>query len=135
MGTSNEQNPLLFYNDTLRQLTTLIVSNIFGCKDTSIQNLFIMPDVIYYVPTAFSPNDDNINETFKPVGLAFALEYKFIVFNRWGEIVFETKNPQNGWNGKFKDKIVEQGLYFYRIEFIGADEIRNEEKGNVLIVY
>ncbi|MDP2176865.1 MAG: PKD domain-containing protein [Bacteroidota bacterium] len=135
MGTSNEQNPLLFYNDTLRQLTSLIVTNIFGCRDTSIQNLFIMPDVIYYVPTAFSPNDDNINETFKPVGLAFALEFKFIVFNRWGEILFETINPQNGWDGKFNNKIVEQGLYFYRIEFIGADELRNEEKGNVLIVY
>lgn len=135
MGTSADQNPLLFYNDTLSQRTSLIVTNIFGCKDTSVQDLFIMPDVIYYVPTAFSPNDDNINETFKPVGLAFALEYRFIVFNRWGEIMYDTKDPKLGWDGKFQGKVVEQGLYFYRMEFIGADELRKEEKGNILVVY
>jgi gliding motility-associated-like protein len=135
MGTSTEQNPTLFYNDTLTQLTRLIVSNIYDCKDTSTQNIFILPDVIYYIPTAFSPNDDNINETFKPIGLAYALEYKFIVFNRWGEKLFETNNPKNGWNGKFNDKIVEQGLYFFRMEFIGANELRYEEKGNIMILY
>jgi gliding motility-associated-like protein len=135
MGNSTEQNPTLFYNDTLTQLTRLIVSNIYDCKDTSIQKIFILPDVIYYIPTAFSPNDDNINETFKPIGLAYALEYKFIVFNRWGEKLFETNNPKNGWNGKFNDKIVEQGLYFFRMEFIGANELRYEEKGNIMILY
>jgi len=91
--------------------------------------------VIYYVPTAFSPNEDNINETFKPTGLAFALEYKFIVFNRWGEILYETGIPKDGWDGKFKGKLVEQGLYYYRIQFVGANEIRNEEKGNVMVLY
>jgi gliding motility-associated-like protein len=135
MGFSNDQNPLLFYNDTLTQKTTLIISNIFGCSDTSTQILFIMPDVTYYVPTSFSPNDDNINEIFKPKGLAFALEYRFLVFNRWGEVIFDTRDPQIGWDGKYNNQVVEQGLYFYRIEFIGADEKRNEEKGNVYVIY
>lgn len=135
MGTSTEQNPTLFYNDTLTQQTRLVVTNIYNCKDTSTQRIFILPDVIYYVPTAFSPNDDNINEIFKPIGLAYALEYKFIVFNRWGEKMFETDNPKNGWNGKFKDKVVEQGLYFFRIEFIGANELRYKEEGSIMILY
>ncbi len=135
MGVSSDQNPLLFYNDTLTQKTVLAVSNNFGCTDTIIKTIFIMPDVIYYVPTAFSPNEDNINETFKPTGLAFALEYKFIVFNRWGEILYETGIPKDGWDGKFKGKLVEQGLYYYRIQFVGANEIRNEEKGNVMVLY
>lgn len=135
MGISSEQNPLLFYNDTLTQKTILAVTNNFGCTDTIIKTIFILPDLIYYVPTAFSPNEDNINETFKPAGLAFALEYKFIVFNRWGEILYETGIPKDGWDGKYKGKLVEQGLYFYRIQFVGANEIRNEEKGNVLVIY
>jgi len=134
MGTSTDQNPKLFYVDTLTQPTTLIVTNQYGCKDTSFRILFITPDVIYYMPNAFTPNEDNINETFKPRGLAYALNYKFIIFNRWGEIMFKTDNPQLGWDGKFDGKPVQQELYFYRLEFVGADELRHEEKGSVMIL-
>lgn len=134
MGTSTDQNPKLYYIDTLTQPTSLIVTNIYGCRDTSFKVLFISPDVVYYLPTAFTPNDDNINETFKPIGLAYAVDYTFIVFNRWGDILFKTDNPQLGWDGKYQSELVEQGLYFYRLEFIGADELRHEEKGNVMIL-
>lgn len=134
MGTSTDQNPKLFYNDTLTQVTTLIVTNNFGCRDTTTKILFIAPDVIYYMPSAFTPNDDNINETFKPVGLAYAINYKFIVFNRWGEILFKTDNPQIGWDGTYEGQPVAQDLYFYRLEFVGVDELRHEEKGNVMIL-
>jgi gliding motility-associated-like protein len=134
MGTSMEQNPKLFYDDTLTQVTTLVVSNNFGCNDTVYKILFIAPDVVYYMPNAFTPNDDNFNETFKPVGLAYAINYKFIIFNRWGEILFRTDNPQFGWDGKYGGEVVEQDLYFYRLEFVGVDELRHEEKGSIMIL-
>lgn len=134
MGTSTDQNPKLYYDDTLTQFTRLVVTNGFKCRDTSEKVLFIAPDVIYYMPSAFTPNDDNINETFKPIGLAFAINYKFIVFNRWGEIVFETDNPQLGWDGTFNSELVQQDLYFYRLEFVGVDELRHEEKGSIMIL-
>ena len=134
MGTSTDQNPKLFYTDTLTQVTSLVVTNAFGCRDTSSKILFIAPDVTYYMPNAFTPNDDNINETYKPVGLSYAINYKFIIFNRWGEILFKTDNPQLGWNGKYENEMVPQDLYFYRLEFIGVDEIRHEEKGHVMIL-
>lgn len=135
MGTSSEQNPTLYYTDTLLQPTRLVVSNIHGCNDTINELLFIAPDVVYYMPNSLTPNEDGINETIKPVGLAYALKYKFIVFNRWGEILFKTDNPKIGWDGKFEGQVVEQGLYFYRLEFVGADDIRHEEKGNITILY
>lgn len=134
MGTSTDQNPKLFYNDTLTQYTTLVVRNGYGCRDTVTKLLFIAPDVIYFMPNAFTPNDDNINETFKPLGLAYAINYKFIIFNRWGEILFSTDNPQIGWDGTYEGKIVPLDLYFYRLEFVGVDELRHEEKGNVMIL-
>ncbi len=134
MGTSTDQNPKLFYIDTLTQVTRLIVKNVYGCRDTVTKILFITPDVVYYMPNAFTPNEDNINETFKPRGLAYAINYKFTIFNRWGEILFKTDNPQLGWDGKYEGEPVEQGLYFFRLEFVGADEIRHEEKGQVLIL-
>ena len=135
MGTSSEQNPTLYYTDTLLQPTRLVVSNIHGCNDTINELLFIAPDVVYYMPNSLTPNEDGINETIKPVGLAYALKYKFIVFNRWGEILFKTDNPKIGWDGKFEGQVVEQGLYFFRLEFVGADDIRHEEKGNITILY
>ena len=134
MGTSTDQNPKLFYTDTLTQKTTLIVANSFGCRDTATKILFIAPDVVYYMPNAFTPNDDNINETFKPIGLSYALNYKFIIFDRWGNIMFKTNNPQLGWDGRFENELVPQDLYFYRLEFIGGDELRHTEKGNVSIL-
>lgn len=134
MGSSTDQNPKLYYVDTLTQVTTLIVTNGYGCRDTLTKVLFIAPDVVYYLPSAFTPNDDNINEIFKPIGLAYALDYKFIIFNRWGDIMFKTDNPQLGWDGKYQGKPVEQDLYFYRLEFIGADELRHEESGSIMIL-
>ena len=134
MGSSTDQNPKLYYVDTLTQVTTLIVTNGYGCRDTLTKVLFIAPDVVYYLPSAFTPNNDNINETFKPIGLAYALDYKFIIFNRWGDILFKTDNPQLGWDGKYQGQPVEQDLYFYRLEFIGADELRHEESGSIMIL-
>lgn len=134
MGTSADQNPKLYYIDTLTQLTRLIVTNTSNCKDTVTKLLFIAPDVVYYMPSAFTPNEDNINETFKPIGLSYAINYKFVIFNRWGEIMFSTDNPQLGWNGKFESNNVPQDLYFYRLEFVGVDELRHEEKGSVMIL-
>ncbi len=135
MGTSSNQNPLILYTDTVTQYTTLIVTNVFGCKDTAQESLFIAPDVIYYMPNAFSPgNDDQINDFFKPRGLAYAQSYKFIIFDRWGEMLFKTDNPQLGWDGSFGGEYVEQGIYFYRLEFVGSDDLRHEEKGNIMIL-
>jgi gliding motility-associated-like protein len=134
MGTSTDQNPKLYYDDTLTQYTRLVVTNDYKCRDTVIKVLFIAPDVIYYMPSAFTPNDDNINEIFKPIGLAFAINYKFIIFNRWGEIIFKTDNPQLGWNGQYNGDLVEQDLYFYRLEFVGVDELRHEEQGSIMIL-
>lgn len=134
MGSSTDQNPKLYYTDTLTQTTTLVVRNGYGCSDTLTKVLFIAPDVVYYMPSAFTPNDDNINETFKPIGLSYAVDYTFIVFNRWGEIMFKTDNPQLGWDGKFQGELVEQDLYFYRLEFVGVNELRHEEKGSIMIL-
>lgn len=136
MGISTDQHPKLYYKDTITQVTTLVVTNTFGCRDTVVKILFIAPDVTYYMPSAFTPqNDDGLNETFKPVGLAFAINYKFIIFNRWGEILFSTDNPQIGWDGTYNGSFVPQDLYFYRLEFVGVDELRHEVKGNLMILH
>ena len=62
-----------------------------------------------YVPTAFSPNKDGLNETFHPVSVAVK-DYKLTVFNRWGEQIFVTQNQEEGWDGTYKNVNHSQGF-------------------------
>lgn len=73
----------------------------------------------YYIPNAFTPNGDGINDLWYPLGNAIDLEaYDLKVFNRWGEIVFETSNPFTPWNGSNRNnggRVMPNGVYTYRI--------------------
>ena len=71
-----------------------------GCSDTSIQTIDIEPLVQFFLPNAFTPNYDGKNEIYKPKGLSFGVgAYTMGIWTRWGEKVFETNNPDEGWNG------------------------------------
>ncbi|MDP1747662.1 MAG: gliding motility-associated C-terminal domain-containing protein, partial [Bacteroidota bacterium] len=69
---------------------------------------------VIYVPEAFTPNGDNINDVFYVVGNGLK-EFKLFIFNRWGEEIFESDDINLGWDGKVQDKLVPQGVYTYRI--------------------
>ena len=75
---------------------------------------FFSPNV--YVPTAFTPNKDGINETFHPVSVAVQ-DYHLQIFNRWGQRVFETRDQSASWDGTFDDVLSPAGVYMYVIEF------------------
>ncbi|MBC7426676.1 MAG: DUF2341 domain-containing protein, partial [Bacteroidia bacterium] len=133
-NTSTDQNPLQYYTDTSTKVITLIVENGFGCRDTTAEATYIYPDVIYFMPSAFSPNNDNLNERFKPIGLAYAKDYKFLIFDRWGNIMFKTNNPKDSWDGMYMGELVPQDVYYYRLEFVGVDTYRRSEKGYIMIL-
>ncbi len=74
----------------------------------------------YYIPNAFSPNQDGFNDVFLPLFSSSCAvnTYKLKIFNRWGALVFESDNPQNGWNGKYSGEDAPQGVYMYTITYI-----------------
>ena len=80
-GVSSEQNPYYTYTDTGSFVVTLIAENNYGCTDTIEQTVVIGPDWIIYVPNAFTPNEDGINDLFFAKGYGI-LEYKLIIFDR-----------------------------------------------------
>ncbi|WP_317898328.1 CotH kinase family protein [Aurantibacillus circumpalustris] len=86
------------------------------------------------VPTGFTPNDDGLNDNFRPLGSAeFATEYQMLIFNRWGQEVFRSVDPFVGWDGRFRGDQAQTGVYAY---FITYKNIYNEEKllkGNVTL--
>lgn len=69
-----------------------------------------------YIPNAFTPDNDGINEVFTPIGQGIT-EYHFMVFNRWGQMLFESKDINKGWDGKFKENLCQTGLYTWVLEY------------------
>ncbi|MCC7332699.1 MAG: gliding motility-associated C-terminal domain-containing protein [Flavobacteriales bacterium] len=113
---SNDVAPLHTYIDKGNYTITLIANNSFNCSDTSKQDIIINPEYNFYIPNAFTPDRDGLNEVFSAVGEEIK-EFSMQIFNRWGEKIFETHDIQNGWNGKGKDgsNIAQEDVYVYNI--------------------
>ena len=108
-------------------LTVDQVSASFNTTDTIIAN-FSKEPFLYYVPNTFSPNDDNLNEVFIPVLNAYdPSDYYFAIYDRWGVMIFETNDPEKGWNGTYDGNgshYVENDAYVWklRVKPIGGRE-------------
>ena len=110
--------------------------------DTSFSNtLCFVPSSYIWVPSGFTPNESGLNDVFKPtVGYIYgnnknpALRYEFRIFNRWGEMIFSTNNPAEGWNGKIGDRDVPVGLYIYEVKALGYDGIPHRKRGTVFLM-
>ncbi len=84
------------------------------------------------MPNAFSPNNDNINDYYRPKSHQSLIEFKAVIYNRWGQKLYEWTDPDGqGWDGKFNGKDVAQGVYFCRVTAKGADGIRYDIKRDV----
>ena len=95
------RNPTYTFKDTGRFDIMQVVFHPNGCTDTLIKSIDIEPIVQFFLPNAFTPNYDGKNETYKPKGLSSgASAYTLGIWTRWGEQVFETNDPEEGWNGR-----------------------------------
>ncbi|HMQ49765.1 MAG TPA: PKD domain-containing protein [Saprospiraceae bacterium] len=98
---STLQEPVYTLPDTGLQQVALIVTDQHGCKDTLVQVLDVVPLVTYFLPNAFSPNDDSVNDVFKGKGYLRGLKaFDLSIWSRWGELIFQTNDPETGWNGQ-----------------------------------
>ena len=87
----------------------------------------------FYVPSAFSPNDDGRNDTFLPGMGCMAEGYRLQVFSRWGSLLFESDDPARGWDGRFQGKPMPAGLYTWSLSYqLGREQFR--EAGEVLLL-
>lgn len=95
----------------------LVAANTSGCADTMWRTVPIVSDIVSYVPNAFTPDGDEYNNTFLPVlsGAFDPYHYSLMIYNRWGELLFETKDPAVGWDGSYAGQIAEHGTYIWAI--------------------
>jgi gliding motility-associated-like protein len=137
---SNETDPAHIFPETGDKYYTvsLIAESNAGCVDQTTVVIYIKDELLFFVPNIFTPDGNTVNNTFFPVftsGFDF-YDYHMTVFNRWGEIVFETYNSQVGWDGHFGDGgLCDDGVYVWQIEFgeTGSDK-RQKHRGHVTVL-
>ncbi len=100
-NASNEDNPSHTYRDTGRYTITQIARHENGCIDTAQQTLDISLNISYFLPNAFTPNNDGVNDIYLGTGTIVGMQdFKMSVYNRWGEQIYYSEDPIMGWNGK-----------------------------------
>ena len=89
------------------------------CWDSTSTIITIDDEQIYYIPNTFTPNGDEKNNTFQPVFTSGydAQNYHFFVYNRWGELIFESNNPAIGWDGTYGNKLLGNDTYSWKLQF------------------
>lgn len=104
-------------------MVTLIALTPYGCSDTTYQYVQVKEELIYYIPNTFTPDGDFVNQTFQPIFTSGFDPYDFNmkIFNRWGEIVYETNDAEIGWDGSYGSGseigMCQDGVYTWKIEF------------------
>ena len=102
--------------DTGIFIMNLEVFNSYGCVDTTDISVRVTPEFYAYFPNSFTPNDDGMNDNWFPV-IGYGLKsYQLFIFNRWGELIFETDNYEEHWDGfqNNSDKKAQDGVYTYK---------------------
>lgn len=124
------------YSEHGEYLITQYVSNTFGCRDTAYRSVEIRPELLVHIPNAFTPDANGHNEIFKPVIYGFEVSYYSLkIFNRWGILIFETNDPEAGWNGFYQDSIAEDGSYSWIMDIKnGADVEILRKFGKVILL-
>ena len=104
---------------------TLIVTNSFGCKDTTVLCVIINPEFTFYIPNAFSPNGDGTNEEFYGKG-DFIADFEMLIFDRWGNKIFRSTDINKHWDGRANNgaEIAQQDVYIY---VVNIKDIKKEE--------
>lgn len=121
---SNILNPKHLFADSGKYQVSLLVSNKEGCQDEKTELITVIPYLPVFIPSAFSPNNDGINDVFEPSGTLLLVSWNLTIYNRWGEIVYEGNNK--GWDGvDALGNICQNGVYFYRLITQAPDRKRS----------
>jgi gliding motility-associated-like protein len=125
-----------FYEDHGYYLISQIVTNTFGCSDSTSKLVTVHPQLQVFVPTAFTPDINGHNEVFYPVIAGFDItHYLFRVFDRWGIEVYSSNTPYKGWNGTFNDEPAQDGAYCWTLELKTiTDQKIQRSNGSVILI-
>ncbi|PWT98074.1 MAG: hypothetical protein C5B52_12930 [Bacteroidetes bacterium] len=131
--TSVQVNPVHQYNRTATFNACLVAYNQFGCADTVCQDVEAVVSPLVAVPNAFTPNGDGVNDQVRVRGYAIA-KMAFRIYNRWGQLVFQSSDPDQGWDGKYKGVLQPMDAYAYTLDVEFTDGTRTTKKGDITLL-
>lgn len=113
------------------------VTDSFGCVKIDSVNIEVTPLIcdtpFVFIPNIFTPNDDGHNDVVY-VRSSILEKFQFVIYSRWGQKIFETSNQDEGWDGTFKGKPCQNGIYDYYFKGTCIDGQESEQKGNIMLV-
>jgi gliding motility-associated-like protein len=136
-SNSNQQNPQFEFPGPGTYTVSLLVSTPNGCIDSVSQIIEVKSDFSFYVPNAFTPNDDGINDYFYPSGLGISNDgYEFSIFNRWGQMIWNTNEFGETWDGKAigGSDLVQQDIYIWKVALKQMDGTNKNYIGHVKLI-
>ncbi|MFY9310947.1 MAG: PKD domain-containing protein [Bacteroidia bacterium] len=146
-NTSTEETPQHTYTQVAQYDVMLIATNQYGCVDTLIRPQYISGELVsdIVIPNAFTPNKTGSNgglydpsnfdnDVFFPFTVNGIDEYHMTIFNRWGELVFETRNLKVGWDGYYKGKLCQADVYVWKAEGTFVDGSTYLKYGDVTLL-
>jgi len=131
-GNFTDFEPTVNYTDTGNFTVKLEAISDQGCRDTAEGSLYLRAHFRIYLPNAFSPNGDEINDFYIPYLSGFS-EMTFTIYNGWGEQIYETKNNK-AWDGTFDGKNAPMGYYYYLLQVKSLAKVRKNTSGSFLLM-
>ena len=132
-SVSTEDDPEHYYQADGTYTVTLIAENQNGCLDTADRVLEVIPDFYFFFPNSFTPNKNDKNEVYYGYGTGVK-SYRMRIFNRWGEMVFESNDMMVGWDGSYKGKPSDPDSYICVFDLESYSGKKSRRMGNVNVI-
>ncbi|UPT66378.1 MAG: gliding motility-associated C-terminal domain-containing protein [Sphingobacteriales bacterium JAD_PAG50586_3] len=97
---------------------SVTITDLNGCVNTATTTVLDTVCLTLFIPNAFTPNGDNDNEVFKPV-ISHPLTYSLTIYDRWGNLIFKSADPDAEWDGTHKGVLCVADIYIYQVEYSG----------------
>lgn len=134
LNTTGSPNPIGYYPDTGRYAYNVYIKSPRGCEGNDSIRVWVVGQGSLFIPSAFTPNGDGRNDLLRPLSVGYSSFNYFRVFNRWGELVFDTKRIGDGWDGTFRGKNADIGTYFWLLSAVDKDGITHQKKGDATLI-
>lgn len=112
---------------------TLIAYNEIGCSDTAVRQVYIKPEFYFYAPNAFTPDGNRLNSNYS-VSVIGAIDFRFQIFNRWGELIYETTDQYFRWDGTYKNIKVKDDVYVWKARVVDREENIHVYDGTITVL-
>jgi gliding motility-associated-like protein len=135
--SSTLQNPVHTYGDMGFYPVVLFVSTANGCTDSVTYNVIVNDFITMFIPNAFTPNSDGINDVFNVYSNGISTDsFEMLIFDRWGNKILTTKNLHEGWNGRVHNhgELVQIDVYVYKVNYKDMNNKKHKVVGRVSVV-